>query len=543
MTSAYWIRLTYSRRFLKRLTIVCFVLTVVGAFAVDKLHVKLMGEEVRQMQMANEQWLEWSLNDFEDDLLYLSIDFPEKITPESATQFIKDLPVDEMFEFALFASRYPESEDRLLIDEIFKLDSSVHPQWPLYHAFWESINSDAPQISKAFEAMLANEPVERYVHYAQGVFYEDNEQSEQAIESYLLEVEAYNWDVARRDAVYLAFDTRQWDVLAKWLNDPGFSACFDASDYVAIHAAHQHWWQVFTGLPKSLWGDLEWWLVVLAVLTGSSWFIFLVKASQPEGQWLKRILICLVAVALGVLSVWPTVFLDYWQEQVWGLIEDQSNPGSLVIYYIAGVGLREELAKTLFVLPLVPFIARRDAGLNMLLIPACVGLGFAMEENMQYYYDSMMGDVVGRFITANILHMVITGIVGMELCWLWLDPRGRLQSFLLTFVLAIVFHGIYDVVLDLADDYTMSMASILVLLFLVYHFFQYLREYRKPQQRGVSLIFIYIVGIFISIWTMVFMQSWMLGPELAFGLFLSDGVLLVVMSILLIRQMPTVLIA
>jgi len=63
----------------------------------------------------------------------------------------------------------------------------------------------------------------------------------------------------------------------------------------------------------------------------------------------------------------------------WGLVEsDQLVPG--LRYNILGIGLREEFAKLCCLLPLMPLLLRQRSELAALLLSACVGLGFAIEE-------------------------------------------------------------------------------------------------------------------------------------------------------------------
>jgi hypothetical protein len=84
-------------------------------------------------------------------------------------------------------------------------------------------------------------------------------------------------------------------------------------------------------------------LTSLAVLTGLCWLAFAVQAVQVRSWRDGRLWGAFAAVALGVLSIWPTVFLIFWQEHQWGLARS-IELGSGAKFYLLGVGLREELS-------------------------------------------------------------------------------------------------------------------------------------------------------------------------------------------------------
>ena len=134
-------------------------------------------------------------------------------------------------------------------------------------------------------------------------------------------------------------------------------------------------------------------VVALAVFAGCCWFVFLWQVLRIS--WLDaRIAICLIAVALGVLSIWPTGFLILYQEVRWNVRASiELVPG--LRFFILGVGLREELAKLICLLPLMPLLVRRRDEMLALVASACVGLGFAAEENINYFIGSLATEYHG----------------------------------------------------------------------------------------------------------------------------------------------------
>jgi polyisoprenoid-binding protein YceI len=111
----------------------------------------------------------------------------------------------------------------------------------------------------------------------------------------------------------------------------------------------------------------------------------------------------------GVASVWPTLSLVTFQEDHLGLSENAPFPHNLW-YFFGGIGLREELCKLLLFVPFLPWLLKIRKPGYALLTGAFVGLGFALEENLNYYDQSGGSVVIGRFITANFMHVALTGI-------------------------------------------------------------------------------------------------------------------------------------
>lgn len=536
-----WIAKTYSQQFLWRVVAVFAVLIVGGAYVVDAVHLRIDGPDIRKEQAYNHDLVDMIDDEFAGWDPNHTIHLPEDRSPAGIEKFVHDLPTDQMCDLLVDGAEYQDQDTLAVIKLILAMDEKTEPRMVLYHALWQSLDSKATEPDPALTAMLNQESVMRHAWYAAGIFREYHQQYAQAVDCYLHEASFPDAELARQCVVYLCLEYGMLDRLHPLINDPLFEPLLSVHDRMTLYADQGDWGTLFIQLPTSLWGDVNWFLVTLSLLVGSCWFMFLLKASQPRERWPLHVGLCLLAIVLGILSIWLTVFLIYWQEQGWGLVEGD-NMISVVIYDIVGVGLREEFSKTLLFAPLVPLIARRDNGLLMLIVPACVGLGFAVEENMQYYSQTLMGAISGRFVTANIMHMMLTGLVGLELCWLWLEPRTRWQHFLGVFFLAVLLHGVYDAIIDVVEEEFLAMVGpFAILVLVIYQFFHMLRDYRRPEFRGVSLVFIYVLGVFLSIMVMVYSQSWLLGPAGAFKSLSADAMCLGLMSIVLLQQMPSVL--
>lgn len=280
--------------------------------------------------------------------------------------------------------------------------------------------------------------------------------------------------------------------LAQWLPRPSPSPDSPAKDAYNAHlqgiqlfAQQGEWGELALGIPRLMYLG---WLpgpTSVALLAGFCWLVFLLQAGQPGARDGVRPWLCLLGVPLGVLSIWPTSFANFWQEHAWGLVRSEELAAGLM-YFVLSVGLREELAKLLMFLPLVPFVVRRGSEREALLVAASVGLGFAIEENIGYFLREPH-ETVGRFLSANFLHMSLTGLCGLALCRAIWHPRRMASESLGIILLMIIAHGLYDALIVLPGLFQLSIASFVIYLLLVYQFFRELRTWWKPRGAAISL--------------------------------------------------------
>lgn len=182
-------------------------------------------------------------------------------------------------------------------------------------------------------------------------------------------------------------------------------------------------------------------VLAVALLAASIWYVVLVLHAGGQGRW--RWVAPLLPLLAGIFSVWPVFLADAWQEMTFGLKEDAPFPYDLW-YQIGGVGMREELSKLLLASLFMPWLlAKRPPG-GALMVGAFVGLGFALEENINYYVKYDSGVVVVRFFSANFLHAAMTGLTTHALYGLLRSRFNSAEQFLITVLGVVAAHGTYN---------------------------------------------------------------------------------------------------
>jgi RsiW-degrading membrane proteinase PrsW (M82 family) len=316
---------------------------------------------------------------------------------------------------------------------------------------------------------------------------------------------------------------RHWDQLESWAN---------AGEWVQL------WW----GIPRTMLSGFETpGIVALATFAGCCWLTFLWQVLRIHRPWDWRLPVTLIAVGLGILSIWPTRFLIYWQEVEWGLHENMELvPG--LRFFILGVGLREELAKMICLLPLMPILLRRRDEMLALVCSACVGLGFAIVENINYFIATQATSTMGRFLTANPAHMALTGLIGLNVYRAFRDPKNWGPQALAMFGLMVFAHGLYDAAIVLPALADISLAGSIIFAFVLYQFFHELRTLRSPGRDTISLsaTFLFVVSL-LTATTFIYVSS-IVGAQSAADSLVFDVVSLSIMVYLFLREMPETLV-
>lgn len=421
------------------------------------------------------------------------------------------------------------------------LASAIHAELPqerarLASVLLESIRAGKDEPSNALVNLASAEPPIPHANYALGQFYLSRRRLEEAAAAFEREARRPDAGRARDLVVHVYTILGDEEALRRLEADPSYAKHFDGWTRAESAARRGEWWRLFLMIPAAEYQRVELRYAVLAAMAAAVWLVFLLQAGQVPGPRSAGFALCLLAVVAGVLSIWPTVFAIYWQEEVWGL-EESSELGPGLAFFIAGVGLREEVCKLLLFLPFVPVLVKRGNELEMLIVAGCVGLGFAAEENIGYFNIST-GASIARFLTANFFHITMTGLIGLAICRAFKWPHEFLNDLPLVFVTVVVAHGMYDALISLPDLNDYSILAMTVYILLSYQFFGQLRGLRRPSHEVISLTATFLFG-FASIVAITFVYlTYDFGMKPAADLLVFEMVGVGLIVIMFLREVP-----
>ncbi len=277
------------------------------------------------------------------------------------------------------------------------------------------------------------------------------------------------------------------EAVAARLTDPRIAA--RASAYVRMHSAldRRDWLTAIRNAPGATFHVPPWWVLPLAISAAVAWFGFAARVGQTGRHPWRRAPLYLAAFVLGVVSVCPTLFFVAAQEAVLHLTP-KGNPLQDLVFYVLGVGFREELSKLLLFAPLIPFIARGEASreekrLDALVCGALVGLGFAAEENLLYLQQGDLSTTFARYLTANFFHMAMTGLAAEALYGFAQKPASQSLDFTRMFFFVVLMHGAYDFFLSSPGN--VSYGAMLAFFFIARRFLVEISAARRTFDRGM----------------------------------------------------------
>lgn len=386
-------------------------------------------------------------------------------------------------------------------------------------------------------ALAESEPGVPHASYAAGLLLDAADEREAAFTAFKREAElegGSSW-AARAKVVELARRLERLDELNALAADPRYAEHFDSRARLEAAVLARDWLRVPPLILRTQFEGASLGRVLFASIAALGWFALCVQFAQPRSLLSSRVALCVIAFGLGVFSTTATVFVILWQEEVWGFTERSDMIGGLV-YFILGVGLREEVVKLLFFLPLVPIVVKRRSELEALMVASCVGLGFAAEENLAYYASSTAA--VPRFITANFLHIALTGLAGWSLCSALWYPRHNAGVFVQTFVGVVVLHGLYDAVIVVPEFAEMQLLFLLCFAAIAYWYFRELRAIRETRRETLSPIatFVFTLGLLVAT-TLVIVSAYG-GLRGAIAAVIPTSLELAILAYIFLREMP-----
>jgi RsiW-degrading membrane proteinase PrsW (M82 family) len=253
-----------------------------------------------------------------------------------------------------------------------------------------------------------------------------------------------------------------------------------------------------------------------------AWGFFCARLGKLGERVRRRLPLYLLAFVLGVLSVVPTVCLIAVEEAKLRLVET-GDPMRDLLFFVFGVGLREEASKLLLFLPLLPILRKWGDKLDVLVCGALVGLGFAAEENLGYLASGDLHTGLGRFLTANFLHMAMTAILATALDDFVRNREKHGAEFSRITVMVVVMHGGYDFLLS-HEEFGGSYFAMAVFFFLVKMFLTAVDHARRKADRGMTITQAFVLSLAVVTGTSAVYAVASVGPVHG-ALVMTEGLL------------------
>lgn len=437
-----------------------------------------------------------------------------------------------MPEAADFGTDQPEAEPWITQSQLSQPDKLVA------QAYWASMHDWLVGFEPSADLLY-------YAHYIRplrhanellGDHFAGHDQPDEAITYYRREAKLPDAQKAREKLLGLVIEKRDRKQLREIGGDPAFAGDLKPEHKLYIAAVQHRWaelWMPLRDLQVRLMQPVP---VIMAAVAGLVWFLIALQGIQPPSFLSFRVFAPIVAVGLGMLSILPTLVTGLWMEETFGL----RHSGELfpdTLFFMLSVGPREELCKLALVLPLIPICMWRKSRLEMLVCAGCVGLGFAIWENLQYFANYGAAVAFPRFLTANFFHLALTGINGLALYDFLAKPGRNSLRFLVALLGTIFAHGLYDVFASVSNVRLLVSGAMLVLVLVSLFFFHMLRTLRDGSTDQCSIAATFAVGISVLIGTVIVLASHQIGMLAALLTLAVTGFGMIMIGAMFYRQL------
>lgn len=343
----------------------------------------------------------------------------------------------------------------------------------------------------------------------------------------------------RREELMRALELRReagdHDGLRARMNDPRFAALVPPWQELRYAVEIRDWPRALRASMRSVIPSVGRGAIVLAAISALAWFAFCARIGQLRRAPARRSVLYLAAFVLGILSIGPTHFLIETQEQILHLHETGDVVRDLA-FYVLGVGFREELAKLLLFLPLVPFLRRGGDAVETVAAGALVGLGFAALENVQYFARGDLSTALARFVTANFLHMAMTAVITTSFVGIFTKKDG-FHDFTVSFLKIVAMHGLYDFFIVNPHMRSVSFLSMATFVVVAREFILVIHAARLRAGRSKPLLPVFVLGLSTVGAASFVYASVLVGPALAARAMFLGLLGIAVLLIVFVRQL------
>jgi len=376
------------------------------------------------------------------------------------------------------------------------LEDSLPPDVSLVARFWRAVDKDQMPSGLREVILVGAEqepPLAWHNHLLarEASRHHDMEEAARRYEREGLAFSERSEDVDRALGIWIA--ASNWDRVRERMQDARVAAAAAPITKYQFAVHENDWknaarWLVQAWRPRLVVSSL-----VMSGIAALAWFFFCARLGKLGERVRRRLPLYIVAFVLGVLSIVPTVCLIAVEEAKLHLVET-GDPMRDLLFFVFGVGLREEASKLLLFAPLLLVLRKSGDKLDVLVCGALVGLGFAAEENLGYLASGDLHTGLGRFLTANFLHMAMTAILAAALDDFVKDREKYGAAFSRTTVMVVAMHGGYDFLLS-HEEYGGSYFAMAVFFFLVKMFLTAVDHARRKADRGMTVTQAFLVAL------------------------------------------------
>lgn len=411
----------------------------------------------------------------------------------------------------------PDPEEPMSEPALDELLASLSPDIALVARFSRGLRfhgSVATEVRDEVVAAAKREPPAPWTNHLLGR--EAERAGRHAEAAAFFEKEALTFEERRDDidtSLQIWASLGDWDTLRDRLSDPRIATIADSQLKYRLAVHDQDWKAAARWLPAIWMPRLFGTGLMMSAVTALAWAFFCARLGKLGARVRFRLPMFTLAFLLGVVSVAPTILLVAIEEAKLRLVET-GDPVRDILFFVFGVGLREEASKLLLFLPLLPILRKWGDKLDVLVCGAMVGLGFAAEENLSYLAQANLHAGLGRFLTANFFHMALTGTLASALDDFVSDPEEHGAAFMRTSLFIVAIHGLYDFLLS-HEEFGGTYFAMTAFVFLTKLFLEATFAARRRADRGITPLHAFVFAVSVVTGVSLAYATIAIGPRAA----------------------------
>ena len=448
--------------------------------------------------------------------------------PEALLEFAIDLQIGGNGQQRLWALHHWPTPDTPQDENEIQTRGAIDTVGPYI------LTSIGDEITPSLDGLSQEDPPRRWVNRGIADFLIAYSKRRAALDYYVTEGNSFaDADYARSMAWHLAQQYQQFDLIDRWREQEHWQEQFGPIAHMDYASRNGDFLVMLDWLLPSRYFNFDIIMALVAAVAAAVWGGVVFHSSYGAPRRWELGAQCICGFLLGIVSTWVTVYLIYVYRH-FGFDEGETSL-SQAIYCFAGIGLREEFAKILCFLPLIPWVMKRGNSLSYLLVASCVGIGFAAEENINYFTSSLGSAVSGRFLTANFLHLALTGLAGQAICQAIAFPRTHGTNAFAIFIAAVTVHGLYNafIIVDVLMPY--NIGSMIVFILLGNYYFYMLRDARPHKRPQLSLTMLFCGGLAFVLAASLALLTIEVGFGTAVKLLISGTLTFIIIVVMFIR--------